>query len=60
MRNLSELISTCLIDGGHHIRELTAKITCTAMIITNAKSVFSAWIDFGFVDLADVLECWVR
>jgi len=57
--SLSELISTCLIDGGHHIREHTAIVSYIAIIITNAESVFSVWIDFGFVELADVLECLV-
>ena len=56
--SLSELISTCLIDGGHHIREHTAIVTCIRLIL-NAKSVFSVWIDFDFVELADVLECLV-
>ena len=56
--SLSELISTYLIDAGHHIREDTAIVSYTALI-TNAKSVFSVWIDFGFVELADVLECLV-
>jgi len=25
----------------------------------NSESVFGVWIDFSFVELADVLECWV-
>ena len=57
--SLSELISTCLIDRGPHIREHTTIVPYIATIITNAKSVFSVWIDFGFVELADVLECLV-
>ena len=57
--SLSELISTCLIDGGHHIREQAAIVSYIATIITNAESVFSVWIDFGFIELADVLECLI-
>ena len=29
------------------------------ILILNAESVLGVWVDFGFVDLADVLECWV-
>jgi len=58
MQNLSELISTSLIHAGLHIREHTAVVTCIP-INKNAKSVFSVWIDFGFVELADVLECLI-
>ena len=57
--SLSELIRTRLIHAGHHIREHTAIISYSAIIITNAESVFGVWIDFGFVELADVLECLV-
>jgi len=57
--SLSELISTRLIHAGHHIREHTAIVSWIGIIITNAESVFGVWIDFGFVELADVLECLV-
>ena len=56
--SLSELISTRLIHAGHHIREHTAIVSCIPLI-TNAESVFGVWIDFGFIALADVLECLV-
>jgi len=56
MQRFSELINTSLIDGGHHIREQTA-VALFNIIKTNAKSVFSVWIDFVFVDHTDVLEC---
>jgi len=28
--------------------------------VLNSESVFGVWVDFGFVELADVLECWVE
>jgi len=53
----SELVSTFLIHAARHIREHTAIITARRIIITNAESVFGIWVDFGFVELADILEC---
>jgi len=57
--NFSELINTRLVHAARHIREHTAIITAN-IPITNTESVFDVWVDFGFVELVDVLECWVR
>jgi len=54
----SELLSTRLIHAARHIREHTVIITAR-ISITNAESVFGVWVDFGFVELVDVLECWI-
>jgi len=56
--SLSELASTRLIHAALHIREHTA-ISSDRRSILNTESVFRIWVDFGFVELADILECWV-
>ena len=56
MQHLSELINTSLINEGHHIGEQTASVISNIKN-TNAESVFGVWIDFVFVNHADVLEC---
>jgi len=58
LKSFSEkLLSTLLIHAALNIREHTAILT--DRIITNAKSVFGVWVDSGFVELVDVLECWI-
>jgi hypothetical protein len=59
MKHFSELINTSLINEGHHIGEQTAVLIPNIMK-AYAKSVFGVWIDFVFVNHADILESWVR